>query len=60
MNKSDTSQSNVSNLKILIIGDKFCGKTSIVNKFVKDNFDPSTKPTVACEFTLKILRINGI
>ena len=44
-------------IKILVIGNSFSGKTSIVNRFVKGEFESNYKATVACDFSLKILRI---
>lgn len=44
-------------IKILVIGNSFSGKTSIVNRFVKNEYDPNYKATVACDFSLKVLKI---
>ncbi len=44
-------------IKILVIGNSFSGKTSIVNRFVQNKFDPNYKATVACDFSMKILKI---
>jgi len=44
-------------LKILVIGNSYSGKTSIVNRFVQGKFDPNYKATVACDFSLKILKM---
>lgn len=44
-------------IKILIIGNSFSGKTSLVNRFVSNKFDPHYKSTVACDFSMKILKI---
>jgi small GTP-binding protein len=44
-------------LKILVIGNSYSGKTSIVNRFVQGRFDPNYKATVACDFSLKILKM---
>ena len=44
-------------MKILVIGNAASGKTSIINRFVSNNFDPAYKATIGCEFSLKILKI---
>ena len=44
-------------IKILVIGNSFSGKTSIVNRFVSNKFDTHYKATVACDFSMKILKI---
>ncbi|CDW86709.1 ras-related protein rab-32 [Stylonychia lemnae] len=44
-------------IKILVIGNSFSGKTSIVNRFVQNKFDSNYKATVACDFSMKILKI---
>ena len=45
---------NSMNVKILIIGDTSCGKTSTLMRFVHDKFEPVYKPTIAGEFSLKV------
>ena len=45
-------------LKILVIGNSYSGKTSLVNRFVQNKFDPNYKATVACDFSMKILKID--
>ena len=44
-------------LKLLIIGNSYSGKTSLVNRFVQGKFEASYKATVACDFSTKILKI---
>ena len=44
-------------IKLLVIGNSYSGKTSIVNRFVANKFDPNYKATVACDFSMKILKI---
>ena len=44
-------------LKILVIGNSYSGKTSIVNRFVQNKFDPNYKATVACDFSMKIIKM---
>ena len=44
-------------IKILIIGNSFTGKTSVVNRFVKNTFDENYKATIACDFSMKIIKI---
>jgi small GTP-binding protein len=44
-------------LKILVIGNSFSGKTSLVNRFVQGKFEPNYKATVACDFSTKILKL---
>ena len=45
--------------KILVVGDVYSGKTALVEQFVHHRFDPTYRSTVACEFALKILTIDG-
>ena len=44
-------------IKILVIGNSYSGKTSIVNRFVSNKFDSNYKATIACDFSMKILKI---
>lgn len=45
--------------KIIVIGNSAVGKTSIVNRFVGDRFDHNYKATIAADFQVKILNIQG-
>ncbi len=45
--------------KVIVIGNSSVGKTSIVNRFVGDRFDPNYKATIAADFQTKILNIKG-
>ena len=44
-------------LKILVIGNSYSGKTSLVNRFVSGKFETSYKTTVACDYQMKPLKI---
>jgi small GTP-binding protein len=46
-------------IKILVIGNSYAGKTSIVNRFVQNKFDSNYKATVACDFSMKVLNIEN-
>ena len=39
--------------KIIIIGDSNVGKTNILTKYLKNEFDPNSKPTIGVEFATK-------
>jgi len=41
-------------LKIIVVGDSGTGKTSFVNKWIKDTFDENYKATIVSEFSYKI------
>jgi len=45
--------------KVIVIGNSNVGKTSIVNRFVGDRFDPNYKATISADFQTKILTIRG-
>ena len=40
-------------LKVILVGDSFVGKTSIIHRLVNDEFTLSTMPTVATGFYAK-------
>jgi Rab family protein len=44
-------------IKLLVIGNSFSGKTSIVNRFVNNKYDDAYRTTVACDFSMKIINI---
>ena len=41
-------------LKIIVVGNSGTGKTSFVNKWIKDTFDENYKATIVSEFSYKI------
>ena len=42
-------------LKIIVVGNSGTGKTSFVNKWIKDTFEETYKATVVSEFSYKIV-----
>ncbi|XP_002130334.3 uncharacterized protein LOC100184914 [Ciona intestinalis] len=46
-------------MKVLLIGDPGVGKTQIVNKFTRDQFDDDVKPTVGVEYVTKVIHVKG-
>ena len=50
---------NIKMFKVIVIGNSSVGKTSIVNRFVGDRFDPNYKATISADFQTKILEIRG-
>jgi len=42
-------------LKIIVVGNSGTGKTSFVNKWIKDTFDETYKATIVSEFSYKIV-----
>ena len=47
-------KSTKNELKIIVVGNSGTGKTSFVNKWIKDTFDESYKATIVSEFSYKI------
>ena len=44
-------------LKLILVGDSYVGKTNILSKYIKNEFNQSTKSTVGVEFGTKLLKI---
>lgn len=55
---SEESKQFGSDLKIILVGNSATGKTSIINRYVKNVFTNTYKATIASEFSYKILKIN--
>ena len=51
----ETSKKYGIDLKIIIVGDLSTGKTSILNRYINEKFDPKNKATIAPEFSYKII-----
>ena len=45
--------------KIVLVGDSFVGKTNIMNRNVKNEFDINSSRTVGIEFGIKLFDIKG-
>jgi small GTP-binding protein len=46
-------------LKIVLIGDSGVGKTNLLTRFTRGDFDPDSKSTIGVEFATKTLEIEG-
>ncbi|KAA6384832.1 MAG: putative lightoid family protein [Streblomastix strix] len=45
-------------LKILVVGDRFSGKTSIIQRYVNDTFEDEYKATIGVDFAYKLIQIS--
>lgn len=45
--------------KLVFVGDQAVGKSSIITRFIKDQFDSTHNPTVGIDFVSKNLNIGG-
>ena len=48
---------NLKNIKVVLMGDSGVGKTSIVNRYIKDTFENNLLSTAGVCFFLKIIEI---
>jgi small GTP-binding protein len=46
-------------VKIVLIGDSGVGKTNLLSRFTRDQFNPDSKSTIGVEFATKTLEIEG-
>ena len=46
-------------IKLIVLGNSNAGKTQIINRFVSNRYDTEYKATIACDFSIKILNIDG-
>ena len=53
------SKNPKSEIKLIVVGCSGTGKTSFVNKWIKDTFDENYKATVVSEFQYKIFEYKG-
>ena len=49
------SKTTQNDIKIIVVGNSGTGKTSFVNKWIKDTFDESYKATIVSEFSFKVI-----
>jgi small GTP-binding protein len=46
-------------VKIVLIGDSGVGKTNLLSRFTRDQFNPESKSTIGVEFATKTLEVEG-
>ncbi|XP_013800278.1 ras-related protein Rab-36 [Apteryx mantelli] len=46
--------------KVVVVGDLYVGKTSLINRFCKDNFDRDYKATIGVDFEIERFEIVGV
>lgn len=56
---SDSSGQNNPIIKLILVGEPYTGKTSLMSRFVSNRFDKDSFPTVGAAFASKTLTING-
>ena len=45
--------------KIVLIGDSGVGKTNLLSRFTKNEFNLESKPTIGVEFATKTVTVDG-
>ena len=59
-NPKPKSKRRGKDIKIIIVGDSGTGKTSFVNKYILNKFAETYSPTIASQFSYKILKIDDV
>ena len=60
INSTVIYENNIYNFKVIMIGDLAVGKTSILNRFIKNEFNNSYTSTIGVEFSAKNIIIDNI
>ena len=53
------TEDNIQNYKIIFLGDQYVGKSSILNRFYQDKFEPDYQATIGLDFHSKNVEIKG-
>ena len=53
------TEEDVQHYKIIFLGDQFVGKSSILNRFYQDKFEPDYQATIGLDFHSKNVNIKG-
>ena len=53
------TEEDVQHYKIIFLGDQYVGKSSILNRFYQDKFEPDYQATIGLDFHSKNVDING-
>ena len=51
-------KSKTINIKVVLLGEAGVGKTSIIQRFIENKYDPYTTPTLGASFFIKNYEIN--
>ena len=54
-----TEEEDVQHYKIIFLGDQYVGKSSILNRFYQDRFEPDYQATIGLDFHSKNVEIKG-
>ncbi|KAM6247192.1 ras-related protein Rab-36 isoform 2-T2 [Porphyrio hochstetteri] len=58
--QQSTGRSGLKISKVVVVGDLYVGKTSLINRFCKDSFDRDYKATIGVDFEMERFEIIGI
>lgn len=47
-------------LKVVLLGDRSVGKSSIITRFISNHFDENVQPTVGVDFLGKTVEYRGL
>jgi len=53
------TEEDVPHFKLIFLGDQYVGKSSILNRFYQDKFEPDYQATIGLDFHSKNVSING-
>lgn len=57
MSNEEKSNINIKEVKVVLIGDSGVGKTSIIQQFSKNEFNPYSNPSISSQFSTKEFKI---
>mmetsp|Transcript_7816 Transcript_7816/g.11789 ORF Transcript_7816/g.11789 Transcript_7816/m.11789 type:complete len:444 (+) Transcript_7816:41-1372(+) len=55
--KSPPARGKKRAVKVIVVGNSKCGKTSIINRYVKDVFSNEYKYTIGCDYSMKQVQV---
>ena len=57
--ESSIEEDSDEKIKLMILGDSYVGKSSLLNRYCKNEFDDKYKATIGVDFQIKILNIDN-
>lgn len=54
-----SNRNTIQKFKVVLVGDQSVGKSSIISRYIRNEFDPTKNPTIGIDFISKNIAVSG-